>query len=104
MAREELSERLEALAALLQARELLPRRAQPRVRLLLLVCLLEQLRHPPAQVLSTLPDWLDLLLDRLEHPLPLISQVQNETMCPLLLFTRQIPQLATLKNLVELGA
>ena len=91
MAREELGKQLEALAALLRERELLPRRAQQRVRLLLLGCLLEQLRHPPAEVLSTLPDWLDLLLDRLEHPLPLISQALNESMCPLPFFTRQIP-------------
>ena len=96
MAREELGERLEALAALLRERELLLRRAQQSVRLLLRVGLLEQVRDPRSQVIIPLPQLPHLHIEHLEHRRPLQPQLPNEILCPLLFSTRQILQLATL--------
>ena len=99
MARKELGERLEALAALLRERQLLLRRAQQSIRLLLRVGLLDRALMLIPKVLNPLLQLAHLLLGRLEHRPPFRPQLLNERLCQLLLFSRQSQELATLKHL-----
>jgi len=103
MARKELGERLEALAALLRERELLLRRAQQSIRLLLRVGLLDRTLMLIPKVLNPLLQLAHLLLGRLEHRPPLRPKLLNERLCHLLLFSRQTQELAIPKELDEPG-